>query len=612
MTAPVMTAQAVMKDGIWTSPAPAPGTPGGGGTDPSSTGVSIEDYTFYCAGPTEDPQGNVPSARTAFLPWTEQIVPMVGALSARALTYMGSTAPGAGPSADTPPAGSRLAFEYHDGSTWQPFAEGGGDCFVALDGGEDVGLAGAWVTPAAAAVALGDVRVRMVRFAGDDASNLFHGECHLQIQYGAQATTPPANPCDAIISGDFGAYADWAAAEADGYSLTDAGGVVTGITIDADHVLTGTKSLHLTVTGDGGDHLVTVQKDYTVPAPGNYGVTLAGYFTGDVSVGTPADTWLTQTVTAAVAATTLHVEPVRLNITGSGTLDVWAAGPIVAPECAGGPPPTDPPDPPEAFGGAFGLYNGPGMPDHVAPFNTYLLNITPGNYASKLNQARALNHKVFIQPSLTRENWINGNGTFNEAMYNDIVDSWSGIDLSPWSDIILGNHVIDEPYCAPCFGGTAIPWEAVNRIAGRWKALPGWSWMLTYIRVDAVRMEGNDLSNVNGCWNQYLARLGQVNAYVSSQRTSAQRQGKRWVWGMNIKDGGNGTSGIPGTTGNDADSGRIRWEMTADEVLIYGLTLAASGGDALMCWRYDAPLLGRAGMQAALAQVAAKVAELAA
>lgn len=577
-------------------PLPPPPVPP---TEPPGTASSYVDICFYTAQPdtVAADHGAVPAAATAFLPRTERIIPLDNATFARATVTV-----------TTALAGAKLAFRYWDGAAFSPLGEGGVECYVGLDTA-NVATAGASVAVAAAAKL--DARVQMFRLDGDDATALLFGECALQLWNGPQVEPIPPGPCENIINVDFSIFTGatpqlrWADAVSQGYSLTDPDGVVVDIGIVNSPALSPqTAALWLQIAGGGGTSTFSVQKDFTVP-DGNYSVrgavrpeNVAGSLTG-----APENQWTTATLPQSSVGTTLTLSPTgQGTVTGSPTGDLYYAGPSVAPVCDGGPPPGTTPPPATATGGVFGIFTVAGDGDVLPPWNSGILTVSPGTIVAQLTQIRANGQKAFIQLSGQGQGGpLFSGGQFSESRYNTVIDGYTGIDLTTFSDVLLGVYLIDEFRLASRWG-MVIPDAVIERLAGRVLAtITGVP--IVAVRMSATQMEENGFpwSNVGMCWCQFVANRGPIQTYISQNRASATRQGLRIMWGLNILNGGDGSSNIVGTGEEGLAS---NWEMTATEVTTYGnamvAAITAGGGDGIFCWRYRSSFLGRTGMSAAL------------
>lgn len=598
----------IVEKGVWVPEEPLVEPPGGGddgGGGAGPAGGSVAGYCFYLAAtPADGTHEEIPSAHTALFPWTELWIPLAGAVFARACTSIWN---------GLAPAGSRFGFEYWNTATsaWESMG-----ATIPVDVGmddatTDEAIRGAWVPLTFGAT--GDVKVRMYREGGDDDTRVLHGECYLEVAYGTPPSTPPDNPCDNLYAPNFGDFADFAAFLAATGATVDDPEAAFAIDLDSTHVLIGTKAIHAVPTG-AVPAAFPYNATITIPLAGappstSVGVAASGFTTGlPLLPDVIADIWMAAFTTVAADATGAYSVVLRFTMladpTGS-TTQTWLDGLTTSPECAGGAPPGVVPDPVPATGGAFGIMTFPPDPDFISPWNAGMLSVTPGNIIAQLNSALAAGHKVLINVNMAPNSDIGGHNNFNFNAYRDTIAGFSGIDLSPYASILLGVYTMDDVRVASRWGAP-IPDATLDEIARLWKvALPG---ILTYLRLDAVSMESNNFNwqYTDGAISQFTAARGPIGSYITKQQAAANRQGLRNMFSLNILNGGDGSSGILGTS-NQGPTGEGRWEMTAAELLNYGLPMIAAGGDALFMWRYRSSYPGRAGVAAALNQLAAAV-----
>jgi hypothetical protein len=91
-----------------------------------------------------------------------------------------------------------------------------------------------------------------------------------------------------------------------------------------------------------------------------------------------------------------------------------------------------------------------------------------------------------------------------------------------------------------------------------------------------------------------------VTTYVSREVTSAKNKRLGLMLGLNVLDGGNGSSGIRGFRSS-------KWAMSASEVKTYGLALL---GNSYACgfamWKYSSSYYGRSDIKSAFSTLSTK------
>jgi nucleoid-associated protein YgaU len=129
------------------------------------------------------------------------------------------------------------------------------------------------------------------------------------------------------------------------------------------------------------------------------------------------------------------------------------------------------------------------------------------------------------------------------------------------------------------------------------RAPPGW-----------LRRSGLTWQYLDIAWAQWAAGSEESEGKTPEQFrdenvAEAKAQGLGLVMGMNLLNGGDGSSGEPGNRSG-------RWEMSAAEVVRVGTVLAETPyACAVLSWRYDAAFEQRPGTPAALDKVAAAAAD---
>jgi hypothetical protein len=113
------------------------------------------------------------------------------------------------------------------------------------------------------------------------------------------------------------------------------------------------------------------------------------------------------------------------------------------------------------------------------------------------------------------------------------------------------------------------------------EVLPG---LKAAVREEAARMPHPAVGHylfVDAAFNQYVSWYGDVEEYALINEAAARSLGLELVNGLNIADGGDGSSGQPGWSEG-------RYAMSAEEIVAYGHVLSAVPGCAmLLAWEYD-------------------------
>jgi hypothetical protein len=228
---------------------------------------------------------------------------------------------------------------------------------------------------------------------------------------------------------------------------------------------------------------------------------------------------------------------------------------------------------------------------------------TPSGLLSFLSQVRAKGGRVLIKFAGGEGTYKNPDGTFNLTKWKTGVDRFRNINFSSYvtDGTIVGHFLVDEPHFASRWGDRGIPQATVEEAAKhsklRWPNLPtlvnapaNWlaSAAVTYLYLDAG-------------WAMFRSKTSSSPAtWAAMQVSRAKSKGLGLVAGLNVLDGGDGSSGLRGTQPNT-------WAMSAAEVKKYGSALLAqSYVCAFSMWRYSATYYNRADVKSAMADLSAQ------
>jgi len=228
---------------------------------------------------------------------------------------------------------------------------------------------------------------------------------------------------------------------------------------------------------------------------------------------------------------------------------------------------------------------------------------TPSNLLSFLSQLRQKNGRVLIKLGGSENSYKNSDGTFNLTKWKSNVDRFRNIDFSSYiaDGTIVGHYLVDEPHYKGRWGDQGISQATVEAAAQhsklRWPNMPtlvsapaNWlaSASITYVYLDAA-------------WATYRSKTSSnPGEWLAQQVKRAQSKKLGLVAGMNVLDGGDGSSGIRGTQPRT-------WAMSAAELKRYGSALLAQSYIcAFSMWRYSDSYYGRADVKSAMAELSTK------
>jgi hypothetical protein len=226
--------------------------------------------------------------------------------------------------------------------------------------------------------------------------------------------------------------------------------------------------------------------------------------------------------------------------------------------------------------------------------------VSPGTILSELSGARARGARLVVKlVGLGDRPVKNADGSFNFAKWQALIDGFKGIDFTSYiaDGTIVAHLLIDEPDVAPRWGGQAISQATVEAMAQYSKQL--WPGMATIVRALPSWLGEAPITytNLDAGWVHYTARKGDAAAYLAAQVPIAKRLGLGLALNMNLLDGGDGSSGIPGFSSG-------KYAMSGEEIRRYGSALLRDGyACAFLMWKYDAAYFARPDVQSAMADL---------
>jgi hypothetical protein len=229
--------------------------------------------------------------------------------------------------------------------------------------------------------------------------------------------------------------------------------------------------------------------------------------------------------------------------------------------------------------------------------------IDPSNVLTWLSAARAKGARVVIKLCRGSDSFVkNADGTFSFTKWKALIDRYRSVNLAPYiaDGTILGHYLIDEPHRTARWGGKIISQTTLEAMAKYSKQI--WPGMTTFVRVAPSWLAGvsTTYTYLDAGWLQYESWMGNIGTKISTEVAAAKRKGLGLAVGLNVLDGGNGSSKIAGWT-------RGKYAMSATEVRTYGTALL---NQTLSCgfynWMHDVPYFGRTDIKSAMADLSAK------
>jgi len=265
-------------------------------------------------------------------------------------------------------------------------------------------------------------------------------------------------------------------------------------------------------------------------------------------------------------------------------------GSVPAPEPAPAPSPSPSPSPDPVTGSLpFGLFYTP-MEEYSTEFTGAVYVADPSYIKGRLDAAQKSQMRMIVRLVGTAAS-KNSDGTFSLTKWKAQMDKYRNLGLGTYlTDRTFYLHnVVDNPSCASCWGGKAIPWETVEEMAryskSVWPSLPTVAWAApSKLAAASFRWTYLDAG-----WVQYHTGLGDLRTFLSGELNQAGQEGLGLVASLNLQHAGGGDTA----------------PMTASQIKAFGTILASSPPVcALAGYRHDPTYLSQSGIRQALDSVA--------
>jgi hypothetical protein len=248
------------------------------------------------------------------------------------------------------------------------------------------------------------------------------------------------------------------------------------------------------------------------------------------------------------------------------------------------PPPAPPPPPPSGGSLPFGLSQTP-IEEYTTRWTGALYAADPANLVARLDRAESGKMKLIVK--LAFSGLKNADGTFSLTKWKAQVDRFRTLPLGRHitSKTFYLHDLIDQPNCASCWGGKAIPWATLEEMARYSKSI--WPALPTTSRVTPSKLAEATFrwTYLDAGWAEYNTKLGDLKTYLAAQAAQARLEGLGLVAGLNLVDG----------------SGYNTAPMTASQVKAFGTIIAGYASVCAFVGRdYNTSYLSQSGIRAAL------------
>lgn len=267
---------------------------------------------------------------------------------------------------------------------------------------------------------------------------------------------------------------------------------------------------------------------------------------------------------------------------------------LIQPASSPAPAPAPAPAPDVTGAGiTFGMFATPASEYADPTWSSALQMLSPGTSGlSALASAQKYGIKLVVNLAGSRTNYKNADGTFNMTKWKSWIDKWRTVNIAPYvtNGTILGHYLVDEPSWPGSWGGKAITPAQLEEMAHYSKSI--WPAMATTIRVRPDYLIGASVADIDFAWSQWEGVLHGSSFKLTPEQwrdqqiANAQKAGVKLIFGLNFLDGGDGSSGIPGTY--NLSLTKDRWQMSAAEITRVGKVLAAASyACGVMNWRWS-------------------------
>ena len=217
---------------------------------------------------------------------------------------------------------------------------------------------------------------------------------------------------------------------------------------------------------------------------------------------------------------------------------------------------------------AFGNFNM--LSKYLTPvYNGTMQGLEPSWLMAELVTARAKGGRLVLKlVGGSDDRQKNADGTFSFTKWKALVDKFKTLSLNSYINdgTLMGVYLIDEPHNASKWGGKAIPHSTVEAMARHTKLI--WPSLATFARARPTWLAQTSITYtyLDAGWFQYEKYMGDISAATIKEINAAKTKRLGIAVGLNVLNGGNGTSGIRGTLSG-------KYKMSATEIRNYGTVL---------------------------------------
>jgi hypothetical protein len=253
----------------------------------------------------------------------------------------------------------------------------------------------------------------------------------------------------------------------------------------------------------------------------------------------------------------------------------------------------------------FGEFK-PAESDFGLPYTGAVTPASRSGLAAALRSAQEAKTRLVINLAGGRRNYTNPDGTLNLELWKRRIDQYRDVDFAPYvtEGLVLAHSLVDEPRWPGNWGGRAISFEEIEEMARYSKTI--WPSLPTTVSGETRPglLRGFEWHYLDVAWAQWTGPLygsgasQSLEEYRNESVAYAKELGLGLILGLNVLDGGDGSSGIPGAV-------QGHWRMTGAELQQAGVVLAQTPyACALFIWRHDPEYERRPDIRAAMDTIA--------
>ncbi len=242
------------------------------------------------------------------------------------------------------------------------------------------------------------------------------------------------------------------------------------------------------------------------------------------------------------------------------------------------------------------------------PYTGAVVLVSRSSVASVLREAQARKLRLVLNLAGGGRHYSRPDGTFDLELWKARIDTYRDVDFTPYvtEGLVLAHFLLDEPGALGTWGGRAVSRADIEEMARYSESI--WPSLPTAVRATAEWLAHGDTTyaSLDIAWAQWSGPYRGAGTGLTPEQFRDENVARAkdlelgLIFGMNYLNGGDGSSGVPGTELHPE-----LWQMSAAELARVGTVLAeAPYACAMLSWRHEAGFESRPGIRAALDSVA--------